>query len=107
MNADWMRAGVLIGVGHSLLESNRVRSELPSLLNDPRIDPALLDDATSDRGRGTGRHRRLILDVTPCVRESRCDPFELPKRQKKAFPYMTSPRADLKAQLRAKQCDTT
>lgn len=29
------------------------------------------------------------------------------KRQKKEFPYMTSPRADLKAQLRARLCDTT
>ena len=38
-------------------------------------------------------------------REGRLEPRAL-KRQKKEFPYMTAPRATLKAQLRALHCDT-
>jgi hypothetical protein len=44
------------------------------------------------------------LVINP-LRPGRLEPRAL-KRQKKEFPYMTSPRADLKAQLRAKHCDT-
>jgi hypothetical protein len=46
-----------------------------------------------------------VLIVNP-LRPGRLEPRAL-KRQKKEFPYMTSPRADLKAQLRARHCDTT
>jgi Transposase DDE domain len=46
-----------------------------------------------------------ILIVNP-LRPGRLEPRVI-KRQKKEFPYMTSPRADLKAQLRAKHKDTT
>jgi hypothetical protein len=45
------------------------------------------------------------LKVNP-LRPGRLEPRVL-KRQKKEFPYMTSPRAELKAQLRARHCDTT
>ena len=45
------------------------------------------------------------LVVNP-LRPGRLEPRVL-KRQKKEFPYMTRPRAELKAQLRAKHCDTT
>jgi len=45
-----------------------------------------------------------VLIVNP-LRPGRLEPRVL-KRQKKEFPYMTSPRADLKAQLRAKHGDT-
>ena len=43
------------------------------------------------------------LKVNP-LREGRLEPRVL-KRQKKEFPYMTAPRATLKAQLRATYCD--
>ena len=45
------------------------------------------------------------LVVNP-LRPGRLEPRVL-KRQKKEFPYMTRPRAELKAQLRVKHCDTT
>ena len=45
------------------------------------------------------------LVVNP-LRPGRLEPRVL-KRQKKEFPYMTRPRSELKAQLRAKHCDTT
>lgn len=45
------------------------------------------------------------LKVNP-LREGRLEPRVL-KRQKKEFPYMTAPRAVLKAQLRTLHCDTT
>ena len=44
------------------------------------------------------------LKINP-LRPSRLEPRVL-KRQKKEFPYMTRPRAELKAQLRATHCDT-
>jgi len=51
-------------------------------------------------------------DISACpipivnpLRPGRLEPRVI-KRQKKEFPYMTSPRADLKAQLRAKHKDT-
>jgi Transposase DDE domain len=44
------------------------------------------------------------LKINP-LRPGRLEPRAI-KRQKKEFPYMTSPRAALKAQLRAKHCDT-
>jgi len=45
------------------------------------------------------------LKINP-VRPGRLEPRVL-KRPKKSFPYMTLPRAKLKAQLRARHCDTT
>ena len=45
-----------------------------------------------------------VLIVIP-LRPGRLEPRAI-KRQKKEFPYMTSPRAALKAQLRAKHKDT-
>jgi hypothetical protein len=45
-----------------------------------------------------------ILRVNP-LRYGRLEPRVI-KRQKKEFPYMTRPRAELKAQLRALHCDT-
>ena len=45
-----------------------------------------------------------IIKVNP-LRPGRLEPRVI-KRQKKRFPYMTSPRAVLKAQLRARLCDT-
>jgi len=44
------------------------------------------------------------LKINP-LRPGRLEPRAL-KRQKKEFPYMTRPRAELKAQLRATHCDT-
>lgn len=44
------------------------------------------------------------LKVNP-LRTGRLEPRVI-KRQKKEFPYMTKPRAELKAQLRARHCDT-
>jgi len=44
------------------------------------------------------------LKINP-LRPGRLEPRVI-KRQKKEFPYMTRPRAELKAQLRAKHCDT-
>jgi hypothetical protein len=45
------------------------------------------------------------LKINP-LRPGRLEPRVL-KRAKKQFPYMTRPRAELKAQLRALHCDTT
>ena len=45
-----------------------------------------------------------LLIVNP-LRPGRLEPRVL-KRQKKEFPYMTQPRSELKAQLRARHCDT-
>jgi hypothetical protein len=49
-------------------------------------------------------HDRPELIVNP-MRPGRLEPRVL-KRAKKQFPYMTKPRTVLKAQLRAKHCDT-
>jgi hypothetical protein len=46
-----------------------------------------------------------VVKINP-LRLGRLEPRVI-KRQKKEFPYMTSPRATLKAQLRARLCDTT
>jgi hypothetical protein len=48
---------------------------------------------------------RPTLKVNP-LRPGRLEPRVI-KRQKKEFPYMTKPRAELKSQLRAQHCDTT
>lgn len=45
------------------------------------------------------------LKINP-RRPGRLEPRVI-KRQKKEFPYMTRPRAELKSQLRARHCDTT
>jgi hypothetical protein len=50
-------------------------------------------------------HAIAKLKINP-LRPGRLEPRAI-KRQKKEFPYMTSPRAILKAQLRAVHCDTT
>ena len=55
------------------------------------------------------RHGELIalvaLKINP-LRPGRLEPRVI-KRQKKEFPYMTRPRAQLKAELRARHGDTT
>jgi hypothetical protein len=73
-------------------------------------------DVESDRRGITGFTQESVddvdreLDATARRNPERGRPGQLEpraiKRQKKEFHYMTAPRAELKAQLRAKHCDT-